>query len=58
MVGAKYWVVARPRRDAPAGSLQGNMGTVKAFGETLKPTSANGEIFEYEGVLLTPGTVL
>jgi hypothetical protein len=34
------------------------MGTVKAFGETLKPTSANGEIFEYEGVLLTPGTVL
>jgi hypothetical protein len=58
MAGTKYWVVARPRRDAPSGTFLGNMGTVKAFGETLKPTSANTDIFEHEGVLLTAGTIL
>jgi hypothetical protein len=58
VVGGKYWVVAKPRQDAPPGSLHGNMGTVKVFGDTLRPTSANGEIYEHEGVLLTPGTVL
>lgn len=58
MVGAKYWVVARPRRDAGSSRLHGNMGTGKAFGDTLKPTSANADIFEHEAVLLTPGTVL
>ena len=58
MVGAKYWAVARPRRDAPAAHLLGNMGTVKAFGDTINPTSANAKIFEYEAVLLTPGSVL
>ena len=58
MVGAKYWVVARPRRDAGLSGLHGNMGTVKEFGDTLNPTSANAEMFEHEAVLLTPGTVL
>lgn len=58
MVGAKYWVVARPRRDAPVASLLGKMGTVKAFGDTVNPTSSNAEIFEHEAVLLTPGSVL
>ena len=57
-VGSKYWVVARPRRDAPSDSLDGNMGTVKAFGATVSPTSARADMFEHEGVLLTPGTVL
>jgi hypothetical protein len=58
MVGAKYWVLARRRRDAPSTSYDGDMGSVHAFGPTLRPTSANCDIYEHEGVLLTPGTIL
>jgi hypothetical protein len=58
MVGSKYWVLARQRRDAPSASSHGNMGTVNAFGNMVDPTSACSDIFEHEGVLLTPGTVL
>ena len=58
MVGTKYWVVTRCRRDAPSGSHLGDMGTVKAFGNKLKTVSTNADIYEHEAVLLTAGTVL
>lgn len=57
-VGSKYWVVARQRRDAPSGSLHGDMGTMKAIGDSVMPTSAQQDIYEHEAVLLLPGTVL
>jgi hypothetical protein len=55
MVGLKYWVMARRRRDR---SELGNMSSVTAFGDTIRSTSALGEIYEHEGVLLSPGSVL
>jgi hypothetical protein len=58
MVGTKYWVVARRRRDAPSGSPLGDKGTMKAFGDKLETVSANADIYEHEAVLLTAGTVL
>jgi hypothetical protein len=58
MVGSKYWVLARKRRDAASGTIEGDMGTVEAFGKKLRPLSARSNIWEHEGLLLTPGTVL
>lgn len=58
MVGAKYWVLARRRRDAPSTSHDGDMGSVHAFGSTIDTTSARADMYEHEAVLLTPGTVL
>jgi len=66
-VGSKYWIVGRPRQNEDG---LGDMDTINAFGEpkkaedtTMKPKSwnpggANTDLFDYEGVLLTPGTVL
>ena len=58
MVGSKYWVLARQRRDAPEGSKEGDMGTKLAFGKTIRPWSASDQDLKHEGMLLTPGTVL
>lgn len=57
MVGSKYWVLARPRSDRQDKSV-GDMGSSMAFGKTLKPTTAYDDVFEHEGVLLEPGSVL
>ena len=58
MVGSKYWVLARQHRDAPAGSLVGNMGMADAFRDTIFPWSAREDQLEHEAFVLTPGTVL
>jgi hypothetical protein len=58
MVGSKYWVLARQRRDKSNEDAQGDMASAAAFGHTLQPTSASKEIFEHEGLLLEPGSVL
>jgi hypothetical protein len=58
MVGAKYWVLARHKQDAPSTSHDGDMGSVHAFGSTIDPTSVGSERYEHEALLLTPGTVL
>lgn len=58
VVGAKYWVLAKKRRDAPDDSQVGDMGTTLAFGAKIRPMSARSEECEHEGVVLTPGTVL
>jgi hypothetical protein len=58
MVGSKYWVLARRRRDDSSSSERGNMGTVMAFGGSIRPTSASPDLYEHEGILLTPGSVL
>lgn len=55
MVGCKYWVLARPRRDAPKSS---SSSSIFHFGETLAPSEARRDIFEHEAVLLRPGSVL
>lgn len=59
MVGIKYWVLAR-RRHTKASERNGDsgFGSAKAFGQTLRPTSAYVDLFEHEGVLLEPGSVL
>ena len=68
-VGSKYWVVARPHQKNQINGL-GDMDTINAFGlpqssddnttnpQTWNPGRANTDLFDYEGVLLTPGTVL
>lgn len=59
MTGAKYWVLARQRRCGDGSRiLAGDMGSCTAFGETIEPVKASEDIFEHEGVLLRPGTVL
>ena len=58
VVGAKYWVVGRRCRDAPSSGWHGSMGTVKVFSDIVEPTMPNGELYEHEAMLLTPGTVL
>jgi hypothetical protein len=58
-VGMKYWVVARPRRDAPQEERSvGHLGSITAFNDPWHPAKACTEKFDYEGVLLDPGTVL
>lgn len=67
-VGSKYWVVGRPKRTpafAPDNGL-GNMHTINGLGlgqdlvanKEWQPASDNTQLFDYEGILLTPGTVL
>jgi hypothetical protein len=57
--GMKYWVVARPRRDAPDEERSiGHLGSIEAFDDPWHPSEASTEKFDYEGVLLDPGTVL
>lgn len=58
MVGCKYWVLARRRHDGGKGLMQNGMGSAEAFGRTIRPTSASEDVFEHEGVLLEPGSVL
>ena len=58
MAGMKYWVVARKNRKIPNFDFPGNLGSISAFGEDWEPSEACSEMFEHEGVLLTPGSVL
>ena len=58
VVGCKYWVLGRCRRDASHTNRQGDMGSVEAFGPEIRPQSVSSDIYEHEAVLLTPGTVL
>jgi hypothetical protein len=53
-VGLKYWVLARQRRDAT--SPQGDLRSV--FGFDKGPVDAGSDVYEHEGILLEPGTVL
>jgi hypothetical protein len=53
-VGSKYWVMARQRRDAT--SPRGDMASIFGFNEG--PLYSGSDIYEHEGVLLEPGTVL
>jgi hypothetical protein len=57
MVGLKYWVMARRRGAIPPLSTKGDLGAL-GFGNNIRPTSASGDIYEHEGVLLSPGSVL
>jgi hypothetical protein len=58
-VGFKYWVVARPSRDAPPEEKGvGHLGSIDAFHDHWVPSKACTKKFDYEGVLLGPGTIL
>jgi hypothetical protein len=66
--GSKYWVVGKPKRGSEAADVHGlgNMETINSFcvGNTRiqdkewQPGGDNTHLVDYEGVLLTPGTVL
>ena len=67
-VGSKYWVVARPKRNRlfKHDDGLGHMDTINAFGisadlladNVWEPASDNTHLVDYEGILLTPDTVL
>lgn len=66
--GSKYWAVGRPKRALPFAEKYGlgNMATINAFGvgndrfpdKEWQPAGDNTHLVDYEGILLTPGTVL
>jgi hypothetical protein len=58
VAGAKFWVVCRPRCDAPSGDRRGDMNSMHAFGKNWEPHLHNSEHFEHEAVILRPGTAL
>ena len=58
MVGLKYWVVTRRQHGGADTSPHGRMDSAVAFGPTLRPRSASDDLFDHEGVLLSPGSVL
>ena len=58
MVGCKYWVLARRRRDSPVAEWHGDMSCTVSFRDTIRPIAACSDMWEHEGLLLTPGTVL
>lgn len=54
--GSKFWAVAvdKPSRVGDAG----DMATIEAYGKDWEAFTARSEVFDYEGVLLTPTSVL
>jgi len=71
-VGSKYWIVGRPRQNLDnRDQALGDMDSVDGFGfryvgssrptkstRTWSPGKANTSLVDYEGILLTPGSVL
>jgi hypothetical protein len=58
VAGSKYWVLMRQHRDLPAGDINGDMGSIKAFGNGWEPHGSCNDIYEQEGILLQPGSIL
>jgi hypothetical protein len=58
MVGCKYWVLGRRRRDAPMSEWDNQIRSGLPFGKNIRTVEACSDIWEHEGLLLTPGTVL
>jgi hypothetical protein len=57
-VGSNYWVVGRLRRDPVQANVQCPMATIDAFGPDWLRVSPNSDLYQYEAVLLCPGTAL
>lgn len=57
--GKQYWVLFKQRTSIAGDSLQGDLQTAEAFPPLIyDPLGASSEIFEHEGILLSPGMVL
>src|ERR1700677_1584695 len=55
--GSKFWAIARQRQEAELPSLPDNIQSIRGFGEGYIPHEGLTGIWDYEGLLLTPGTV-
>jgi len=54
--GSKYWVVARSR--SPGGSGKGDLSSITAYDDKWEPYHSCSDRFEFEAVIIKPGTVL
>lgn len=56
--GEKYWVLCNRRYDLPDSNPLGNMSSIACLPEDHDPWSSFSEVFEHEGILLKPGSIL
>jgi hypothetical protein len=60
MTGLKYWVIMYPKKERAKKDTKGDLCTRNAFGTsaTWQPSSACGDLWDHEGVLLEAGDTL
>jgi hypothetical protein len=69
VAGLKYWVLAVPKRASDKSKskkntskkmkdLNGDMGTIKAFGKGWSPSTACDSLWDHEAILLGPSDTL
>jgi hypothetical protein len=57
MAGRKYWVIMRPK-DVSNSSSNGDMHSIRAFGQGWETSGSCHTIWDHEGVLLEAGDML
>ncbi len=58
ITGTKYWVVLNGKQGISSENHPGDMSSMEAFPTNWNPDEAIQDGFQYEAVVLTPGTLL
>ena len=57
-VGSVYYILAHRHRNISALGFQGDRGSSQCFSKNYMDGEAISDVFDYEGIVLTPGLVL